>query len=230
MAIRCNLWRAAMVLTVLLMPPKAGAQELVGSGEAALATAEHPQGTGILTDRLTKSRLKAWNAILTVVMARDQQGQLLHPKLYGLYQQADMSGKGIRIELSTRISPYGPVAWCKTRRQTDSAQEEPIVIRLNLGLIDGAVTSPLARRVNGFIPFAGLGKKERYAEALGHELAHAVGFLFNTEYMEYYQEVDRLRRVADGGPKGEAIERLISLIEKPAESAELEIWQELRGR
>jgi hypothetical protein len=192
-------------------------------------TTEHPQGTGILTDRLTKSQLKAWKRILAVIFARDPQGRLLHPKLYGLYQDAETSGKGIRIELSTRISPYGPVAWCKTRREADSAQEEPVVIRLNLGLIDGAVTSPLARRIDGFIPFAGLGKKERYAEALGHELAHAVGFLLNTEYMEYYQEIDRLKGAADGGPKGEAIERLISLIEKPAESAELEIWQELRG-
>ncbi len=107
---------------------------------------------------------------------------------------------------------------------------EPLVIRLNLHFIECAVTSEPSRRSGGLIPFAGLGKYERYAEALGHELAHAVYFLTNPEYMGYYQELVRLRSVRGDKAGDEVIERLMLLIEEPADAAELEIWQEIKGQ
>jgi hypothetical protein len=227
MTIRPDLWLAATVLVIAMISSNAGAQEPQRPGEATQAVPENEKATGILTDQLNKSQLKAWKSILAAVFARDPEGRLIHPKLNALYQQAETCTQGIRIELSTRISPLGPVAWCKTRKQADDTQQAPVVIRLNLGLIDGAVTSPIAQRVNGFIPFAGLGKKERYAEALGHELAHAVRFLMDAEYMGYYRQLERLKGTRGSSPNGETIERLISLIEEPAEAAELEIWHEL---
>ena len=64
-------------------------------------------------------------------------------------------------------------------------------IRLNLDTIRKAYVAKKARLANGLIPFAGLSTTERYAEVLGHELAHAVGILLDQDYFQLYQELER---------------------------------------
>ena len=107
----------------------------------------------------------------------------------------------------------------------ESTQKAVVLVRLNLGMIDRALASERSRRADDFIPFAGLSKKQRYAEVLGHELAHVVRLLTRPDYLSLYQERQALadRRSQDV----QCIGRLTSSIEKPAEAAEIEIWREL---
>jgi hypothetical protein len=121
-------------------------------------------------------------------------------------------------------------------------KEHTAVIRLCLPIIDGAVIERSVRRTGDFLPFEGLRREERYAEVLGHELAHAVWFLSDQSHArlmeDLHSEVDgfysRRRHVAHGAAWDEQMERhldriesLTTEIERPAETAEKEIWQEL---
>jgi hypothetical protein len=117
------------------------------------------------------------------------------------------------------------VGICRIELHTEGAPKEVVLIRLNLGMIDRAIASERSRRADGFVPFAGLEKKERYAEVLGHELAHVVRLLTNPDYSGLYRQRQAL---ADTGSQDiQVIGRLTSLIESPAEAAEVEIWREL---
>ena len=112
---------------------------------------------------------------------------------------------------------------------------------MNLRAIDKASTESGAARPGGFIPFRGLGKKERYAELLGHELAHAVWHLADTERARLAERLqaeteERMQMVLGagaGGPGGELQEQVKELdrlgreLEGPAEAAEVAIWKEL---
>jgi hypothetical protein len=112
---------------------------------------------------------------------------------------------------------------------------------MNLPAIDCAASGPGAARRNGFVPFAGLGKKERYAEVLGHELAHAAWGLVDAERtrltLTLPGEVARASRFVfaakkeglrgDGVERARELERLSREVEKPAEAAEEAIWAEL---
>jgi len=118
------------------------------------------------------------------------------------------------------------------------------VIILNLRAIDRASTGPAAVRADGFIPFEGLGRTERYAEVLGHELAHAVWHLASMERARLAQrlqgQVEEQARMllAAGAGSGtgqvpqeqvEGIEQLARELEEPAETAEVATWEELRA-
>jgi ribosomal protein L18E len=162
---------------------------------------------------------------MKIVLAKDEKGRPVHPALYGLYHQADTSDHEIQIELSTQRATMCAVDLCKIERYAGRVQKDVVLIRLNLGMIDRALASELSRRADGLIPFAGLKKKERYAEVLGHELAHVVRLLTNTDYRGLYLERQAL---ADTGSRDiQSIKRLTSVIEEPAEAAEAEIWREL---
>ncbi len=162
---------------------------------------------------------------MEIVLAKDGEARPVHPALYGLYHQADASGHEIQIELSMQRSTLRAVGFCRIECHTEGAQKQVVLIRLNLGMIDRAISSELTRRADGFMPFEGLKKKERYAEVLGHELAHVVRLLTNPEYRGLYLERQAL---ADAGSKDiQFIRSLTSSIEKPAEAAEVEIWREL---
>jgi hypothetical protein len=227
MAIRRDFRLAATVMATVLMSSNAGAQETERRREAVSTTSEHKQATGILLDRLTKSHLKVWRSILEIVFAQDKEGRPVHPKLFGLYQQAATSGHVIFVELSTQSFSYSSLGGCKIESQAVGTQKATIVMRLNLGMIGRACINERNRRADGFIPFAGLGKKERYAEVLGHELTHAVLLLLDADYLGLYQE--RKARVYSSSQDGQLIDSLSSLIEGPAEAAEEEIWAELKA-
>lgn len=225
MGIRHSVWLAAISLAILAISSKAGAQEAERLGSAAQKTLTPRKATGVRTDRLKKSHLKAWESIMEIVLAKDGEGRSVHPALYGLYHQADASGHEIQIELSTQRATMCAVGFCRIERHTEEAQKQVVLIRLNLGMIDRAISSDLTRRADGFIPFAGLRKKERYVEVLGHELAHVVQLLTNPDYRDLYLERQGL---ADTGSQDiQFIRSLTSSIERPAEAAEIEIWREL---
>jgi len=225
MGIRHTVWLAAMFLAILMNPFNAGAQEAELPGGTAQTTLTPGKATGVLTDRLKKSHLKAWESIMKIVLAKDGEGRPLHPALYELYHQADNSGHEIQIELSTQRATMCAVGICRIELHTERVPKEVVLIRLNLGMIDRAIASAPNRRAGGFVPFAGLTKKERYAEVLGHELAHVVRLLTSPDYSGLYRERQAL---ADTGSQDiQVIGRLTMLIEKPAEAAEAEIWREL---
>ncbi len=227
MGIRCSFRKAALSACILMISSKAGAQE---AGEAYGTAEGAPKAgkvTGVLTDRLQRSHLKAWESIMEIVLARDGQGRPAHPVLYGLYYQADTSGYEIQIELSTERSILRAVGLCRIERPADRTPKEVVLIRLNLGMIDRAMASELTRRADGFVPFSRLRKRERYAEVLGHELAHVVRLVTHPDYMRLYRERQAL--AAAGSQDYQAIGTLTSAIEQPAEAAEVQIWRELAG-
>jgi hypothetical protein len=225
MMIRSNLRQAANVLAILMILSSASAQQSEQRNKTAQSTLNHGTAGGILTDRLNKSQLKIWESIVGIVLARDKEGRPTHPKLYGLYQQTDASGHEIHIELSTDRETLRAAGICRIELGTGKTQKDAVLIRLNLGMIDRAITSEHSRRADGFIPLARLAKTERYAEVLGHELAHTIRLLTDSDYRDLYLERQAL---ADAGSRDiQVIGSLTSSIEKPAESAEVEIWREL---
>jgi hypothetical protein len=225
MGIRHNVWQAAIFASILVIASSARAQEAERPGGTAQRALNRGKVTGVLTERLTKSQLKIWESIIEIVLAEDGEGRPVHPALYELYHQADTSGYEIQIELSTQRATMDAVGFCKIELRAEPAPKEVVLIGLNLGMIDRAISSERSRRADGFIPFAGLKKKQRYAEVLGHELAHVVRLLTNPDYRGSYRERQAL--VDAGSQDAQAIGRLTSSIEKPAESAEVEIWREL---
>ena len=216
---------AAVAAVILLNSRGAGAQKMAPDREQAATTSEHKAASGIVLDHLTARQLRVWESIVKVVSARDSDGHPLHPMLYSLYHQAQASDHEIRIELSTRRTALSAVGFCRIQPHTGVSQKEVVLIRLNLGMIDRAISSEASRRNNGFIPFAGLSKKERYAEVLGHELAHVIRLISNAEYRALYLERQALADVRSQDVQ--VISRLTWLIERPAEEAEVEIWREL---
>ena len=224
--IRPNLRPAAMVLAILMISSNAGAQQPEKRDGTEPTTLNPGKSSGILTDRLTKSQLKAWRSIIEIVLAKDGEGRPIHPKLHALYQQAEASGQVIFVELTTQSSSYGSLGWSKVEPRAEGSSKGIVVLRLNLGLIGQARVSERNQRADGFIPFKGLGTKERYAEVLGHELTHAVLLLLDAHYLGLYRE--RKAKVYSSSPDSQSIDSLTSLIEGPAEGAEQEIWRELR--
>ncbi len=236
MANRSTLFTAAIALTLLAAAQKAHAQiQSSGRTDAIDAT------SGIRTDRLTPKQLRTWKEIVRIVQASDRAGQPLHPRLHILWQRVQSSGHAVFIEMTPHRIPTR-IAGTTTLQKADSAGNcEVIVIWLNLRAMDNAFVDPAVRRSDGLIPFYRLGQYERYAEVLGHELAHAFLMLENPEYarlsLEYGAAAAELLRVrkqdgnaAGGGKIAQQLLRLQSLadkIEKPAQAAELEIWREL---
>jgi hypothetical protein len=225
MGIRSSVRQAAMFASILMISSDAGAQNVEGLGGTVQRTLTPGETTGIQTDRLTKSQLKAWASILEVVLAKDGEGRPVCPTLHELYHQADTGSYEVQIEISTQRATLCAAGVCRIELRSEGVPKEVILIRLNLGMIDRAVASELTRRADGFIPFAGLTKKQRYAEVLGHELAHVVRLLTDLRYRGLYRERQAL---ADTGSEDiQAIRRLTRLIEQTAEAAEVEIWSEL---
>jgi hypothetical protein len=220
---------------------------LPGTGSIPAQEVTRQDATGILTSRLSSKQMKTWKAIENIALRRDQSGQPLHPTLYSLLQAAQESGRQIYIEMNARRSdnPYfaGEFAVEKLDPQGNIVSA---VIRLFPEVIDTASTSENARRANGFIPYMGLGKVERYAETLGHELQHALLAVQDPGYAHLSQEQVKvkadfyrswrldLRWENNKKEMEERQNRLHDLsirLEELPERTEAKIWQELaKGR
>ena len=96
-------------------------------------------------------------------------------------------------------------------------------------------------RANGFLPFEGLGRKQRYAEVLGHELAHAAWSFADPERARLAHRLQgeteqQMKMLLAARARGlgaelqehvEELDRLGRVLEEPAEAAEVSIWEEL---
>jgi hypothetical protein len=199
---------------------------------------------GLRTDRLSPKQLRVWSKIVAIVMANDGAGHPLHPTLRQLWDTVDTSNHVIHVEIPDRKGRRSYLAgrFAITKVDPEGTAHEG-VLTLSLEAIDKVSTGPGASRAGGFIPFKGLRRNERYAEVLGHELAHAVWHLADTERARLAQrlqgdmEADMRMVLTAGGrsPDEELKERVGELdrlareLERPAETAELAIWKELRA-
>ncbi len=203
--------------------------------------------TGIHTDRLSPQQLRVWETIKRIVFAKDTSGRFSHPKLLSLWQWVETSGHLIYVELPDPRDRCNHQAGRFRIEKADPGRQKYIaVIRLCLPVIDGARVRKRARNMDGFIQYEGLSREERYTEALGHELAHALWILGDRSHARLIEALDReveefnnRRREAVHGVAWDEqarqslskIQSWIGEIETPAETAEVEVWQELlKGR
>jgi hypothetical protein len=239
MKLCANVWIVAAGLMLSLIP-NGIVQRCRAATDAAASLPENCSAGSILTDRLLRGDQRIWNSIRKIVLAQDKQGRPKHPKLYDLWCTLEESGHEVFFELIDRGLTYSSQAGKFTIERLDpSGRQHICAIRLNLSAIRQAYTKADAMRTDGFLPMAKLGEKERYAEVLGHEMAHAAGILLDPDYFQLYQdlqnevaEYERHLMIQDGmsDDLGEHLSKIKAMqraFEKPAEAAEVEIWREL---
>jgi len=226
---------------MLVAMPGMRAEEMWGMAsnvaDGAVVTAP-----GIRPDRLPPRKLRAWRAIEAIVFARDDSGRLYHPRLHSLWQWAETSGHVIYIHLVNPMHRWDYQGGrFRIEKLDPSGQKHIAAIELCLPVIDEALVRERARPGDAFIQYEGLGKVERYAEALGHELGHAAWFLSDQNRTRLIYELDReidyyshrrqaARRKAWDEQMRQHLNRVESwkdTIEKPAKTAEAEVWREL---
>lgn len=214
--------------------------------EAQPAKLKYPP-TGFVTERLSASEKGKWKAVERIVFAEDKEGQPLHPTLRNLWQWIETSGHTIFIEIIKTRGTSNCTAGLFTIERFDPLGEHHIaVIKLNLTNINLAYVGPETQKPNGFVPFKGLGKEERYAEVLGHELAHAVHILTNLERTRLVEDLvqqtnqillarlskkhkHKIHQVsaAELSRRLSRRDELLKLLEEQAEEMEKAVWQEL---
>lgn len=129
---------------------------------------------GLLPSRLAPKELERWKELERLVFARGSKGEPLHPTLRELWRWADNSGHVIYVQFQEPRASASSTAGSFNIEQFDPTGKRHVaVMKLYLSNIDQAIIGPQTARANGFIPFNNLRKEERYAEVLGHELAHA---------------------------------------------------------
>lgn len=202
--------------------------------------------TGFLTRRLSTEELEKWKAIEQVVFAENNEQQPLHPTLRNLWQWIETSGHTVYVEIIKLRGVTSCTAGLFLIERFDPLGEHHIaVIKLNLDSINQAYVGAETSRANGFIPFLGLDREQRYAEVLGHELAHAVHILTDLERSrqveDAIQQTNQMllvpnRRHKAGGMAPELNRRLfkrdilLKSLEAQAEEMERVIWQELSAK
>jgi hypothetical protein len=236
--------RVAGIIALMMLFGLAGA--VSGARAQDSARLNGATVTNIITDRLTGKDLRRWEAIKRVVLAEDIEGQPLHPTLRDLWDRLERSGHVIYIEMRGTGRAVSNIAGLfHIERLDPEGLKHVAVIRLYPETIDRAYVGPSVDGPEGFIPFQGLSKEERYAEALGHELAHAVDILSDPARARMVKEVvqetnesflsyGRHYGYENVGPE---MRRRLSLrdallkeLEEPADAAEMLVWREiLRG-
>lgn len=215
---------------------------LLGMQLTASAALPKDAEKGICTDRLSARHLKVWRAMEDIALAVDSEALPLHPKMCSLLRILAAGPHKVYIEMLTPVKIESNAAGkFKIEGCDPDGQACTVVILLNLRVIDKAASRADLRVTDEFAPFKGLGKVERYVEVLAHELQHAVCALDDPLYASAIAEMDRQSRelvdlLRQKGKlreqdKRERLERLQALarrLESPAETAEVEIWKELR--
>jgi len=205
--------------------------------------ARQADSSGLITSRLSIKELERWKEIERIVFAEDADRRPLHPALRNLWERIETSGHAVFIEIasSTRTSTCTAGSFA-IERFDPKGQKHIAAIRLNLSSIDQAAVGPGSARDNGFIPFQGLSKKERYVEVLGHELAHAVDILTDLERAGKVEEmVEKTNEILLSwrqNRKGNSLapemnrrlsrrDALLKDLEEQAEEMEYIVWREL---
>lgn len=206
----------------------------------------YSRASNLITDRITGKQLKHWYAIKRLALAEGADRQPLHPTLQRLWRWAENGRHAIYIELITGSGELGATAGRFRIVKLDPRGRRHIsLIQLYLNTIDQAYIGPEVARSDGLIPMKGLSKYERYAEVLGHELAHAYHILNDLERVHKVYELveetnilllaqnmnrrlsqqdtldpDMLRRL-------EKRDLLLNELEPYAERVETAVWREL---
>lgn len=206
----------------------------------------YSRATNLITYRITGKQLKHWYAIKRLALAEDANRQPLHPTLHRLWKWAENGRHAIYIELITGSGEIGATAGRFRIIKLDPGGRRHIsLIQLYLNTIDQAYIGPEVARTDGLIPLKGLSKYERYAEVLGHELAHAYHILNDLERVhkvyELVEETNILllaqnmnkRGLSQNGFGPEMLRRLekrdllLNELEPYAEGVETAVWREL---
>ncbi len=238
-----QLLAAAHLLLLASLFHLVAAQETLPRHFRGMPPSQTAEPSGLITTRLSPKEIERWKAIERLVFAEDINRQPLHPTLRNLWEWVETSGHSVFVEVirSTRTSTCTAGSFFIAR--FDPKGERHIaLIRLNLSNIDQAYVGPDTARANGFIPFEGLTREERYAEVLGHELAHAVHILTSLERAKMVEEmVEKTnemllsRRPQRKGyflspelkRKLSQRDALLRELEKQAEAMEHVVWREL---
>lgn len=232
--LRSCLWAAVPAMLLILF---------VEAREPKRANYFSQRFTGLLTNRLSNKEMERWKEIERIVFAEDANRQPLHPTLRGLWEWIETSGHTVYVEFVRNNDVISCTAGEFLIEHLDRSGESHIAtIQLNLTNINDAYVGAETRRPNGFVPFLGLKKEERYAEVLGHELAHAVHILTSLErtraVVEFVQKTNQLllsqyprQKKAELGPelKRRVSKRdaLLQKLEEQAEEMEKAVWTEL---
>jgi len=219
---------------------------MLGRGETLAYSPCYGRASNLITDRITGKQLKHWYAIKRVALAEDANQKPLHPILHHLWNWAETGNHAIYIEL---ISGYGTIGSTAGRfrivKLDPDGKRHISLIQLYLNTIDQAYIGTESARSDRLIPLKGLNKYERYAEVLGHELAHAHHVLTNLErtkqVYELVEETNVLLLAHHIGKRqkccrelGLELQRrikerdtLLHELELYAEGVEAEVWREL---
>lgn len=199
--------------------------------------------TGLLASRLSPKELERWRNLQRLASAQNKTGAPRYPALRELWDWADHSGHVIYVELQTSgFVPSSTAGSMHLERFDPTGQQHVVAVKLYLSNIDQALIDPRVARPNGFIPFHGLQKEERYLEVLAHELAHAKFVLTNLlrsylvhELIETTNDMllDRTRKNEVANymsllrPRLSQRDELLRELEAQAEAVEEAVWQEL---
>lgn len=230
-----------LLLATLFYP--LNAQERQPRNLKGSTSSQAAEFSGLITSRLSLKELERWKAIERLVFAEDTNRQPLHPTLRNLWEWVETSGHAVFVEItrSTRTSTCTAGSFI-IERFDPKGERHIALIKLNLSNIDQAYVGPDAARDNGFIPFEGLSKEERYVEVLGHELAHAVHILTSLERAKKVEDMvektneillsrrpERKDNILSPELKRMLSRRdaLLKDLEKQAEEMEYVVWREL---
>lgn len=200
--------------------------------------------TNIITDRLTSKDMRRWDAIRRIVFADDIEGQPLHPTLRRLWDQLEHSGHLIYIEMrNTGHANSNTAGVFHIEKLDPEGVRHVAIIRLYPDVIDRAYINPTSSRSDGFIPFLGLDKDERYVEVFGHELAHAVDILNNLArakvvkevvqetneiFLSYGRQYGYATIAAEMRARLAVRDAILKELEEPADAAEKLVWREIK--
>jgi len=204
------------------------------------------QRTGLITTRLSARELEKWKAIEQIVFSEDANHQPLYPTLSGLWEWVETSGHTVYVEFFRSDNASTCTAGHFVIEKFDPMGERHIaVIRLSLANINLAYVGRDTKRADGLIPFLGLEREERYAEVLGHELAHAVHILTNLERArmveEVVQQTNEMLLSQNNPSNGQGVsldlkrrlskrDAFLKELENQAEAMEKVVWTELTAR
>lgn len=199
--------------------------------------------SGLLTSRLSPKEVERWKNLTRLVFATEKDGLPRYPLLRELWEWADNSGHVVYVQLrDDNVLPSSTAGSINIEQFDPTGKRHIAVLKLCLSNIDQAVIGPRAARANGFIPFLELKKEERYAEVLGHELAHIKYVLSNLLRAYLVHELiqttnglllERARQKPAVLLAQEMKERLsqrdtlLRELESQAEAVEEMVWQEL---
>ena len=197
--------------------------------------------SGVLLDRLSAKHCKTWDKIRQVIYAEDAAGKPLHPFLKTLFEQLQNSDHSVYLEFEESRAFGRSIAGKFSIERLDPEGSRNVgVIKLYLRNIEHAMVPNRANLKDGFAPFAGLNKLDRYVEVFGHEMAHAVDILFTPERANLVDEIltksnqviqQRLQRKGRIEPEEQRVlherDAVLNELEKPAVLTEEMVWREL---